>query len=495
MMTTLDLYREHCPGTRLKQKGAREWAGPCPECGGEDRFVLQPDNPNGTGGRWMCRGCDRHGDAVAFVRTFVDPGMTYEQACHHIGAEPKPGYGGRGDGWSSKPRQERAPAQTNTAPEEWEPKDALLPSVQWMRQAAVFAGQCARALETEDGRAALKSRGLTVETARRLGIGWNNSDRYDSLPTWGLPQEVKPDTGRPRKMWLPKGLVVPFRRKRGIVGLFIRRMPWTSESKGPKCCQVKGGTDGAYCAGPAGLPVVIVESILDACLVRQEAGDLVSAVALTGAGKRPDKDTLAFLQAATLLLWALDNDKAGKAQWAWWRQHFPRAERCRPPGGPKDVGDYLQAGGSVRIWAQASLYNAQHREAAVPDTSLPVEPAGPSLPSQEASADTREKASVFSLSGSGGELLERLAPLVRVPGIVLHLQDDALQCFVPGGYETLAREVCRGYEGALMWFLRAQGGSWTSGAEGMAWLKAVATCWTVFEGRAEFFGGKGVRHE
>ncbi|WP_342452329.1 primase-helicase zinc-binding domain-containing protein [Desulfovibrio desulfuricans] len=48
----------------MKAKGPHEFAGPCPECGGEDRFIVWPDKPNG-GGYW-CRGCGRQGDAIQY---------------------------------------------------------------------------------------------------------------------------------------------------------------------------------------------------------------------------------------------------------------------------------------------------------------------------------------------------------------------------------------------------------------------------------------------
>jgi len=36
-----------------------EWAGPCPWCGGNDRFRLWPNSDHP---RYWCRGCDRRGD-------------------------------------------------------------------------------------------------------------------------------------------------------------------------------------------------------------------------------------------------------------------------------------------------------------------------------------------------------------------------------------------------------------------------------------------------
>ena len=55
--------------TRLKKvasTGGGEYAGPCPFCGGRDRFRVQP-----LRGRWWCRGCSdgpRWQDAIGYVR-------------------------------------------------------------------------------------------------------------------------------------------------------------------------------------------------------------------------------------------------------------------------------------------------------------------------------------------------------------------------------------------------------------------------------------------
>lgn len=189
--------------------------------------------------------------------------------------------------------------------------------------AAAFVRECAAGVESGDGLKSLYARGLTVETAHTLGIGWNPADRYGRRADWGLDEEVNPETGRFRKVWLPRGLVLPIRRKAGVTALLIRRADWKPKDDLPKYWQAKGSGNGCYGIGKPGLPVVLVESLLDAVLVWQEARDVAAAVALTGASKRPDAGTTAFLRAAPLILWSLDFDEAGTKAWAWWREHFP----------------------------------------------------------------------------------------------------------------------------------------------------------------------------
>jgi hypothetical protein len=50
------------PTTTLKKVSSREWAGPCPKCGGKDRFRVNLDKG------WFCRQChsDHWGDQIDF---------------------------------------------------------------------------------------------------------------------------------------------------------------------------------------------------------------------------------------------------------------------------------------------------------------------------------------------------------------------------------------------------------------------------------------------
>lgn len=48
--------------TTLRKEAAREYAGPCPKCGGRDRFHVKPD-------AWFCRQCHpEFGDQIEFIR-------------------------------------------------------------------------------------------------------------------------------------------------------------------------------------------------------------------------------------------------------------------------------------------------------------------------------------------------------------------------------------------------------------------------------------------
>ena len=65
-------------GARLKRVGALEYQGPCPACGGRDRFSI-----NTAKGVFNCRNCCVGGDAVALVRHVL--GFGFNEALQFIG--------------------------------------------------------------------------------------------------------------------------------------------------------------------------------------------------------------------------------------------------------------------------------------------------------------------------------------------------------------------------------------------------------------------------
>lgn len=336
-MTVLEAYRDLFPAEQVIPKGGGEFAGPCPACGGKDRFLLWPEHHSGAkGGRFFCRGCGRQGDAIQFLRNFGD--MGYVEACKALGVvvEPK--------------AAEKAARQDEKS---WEPRPETLPPAMWMAKAAEFVRRCAADISSNAGRAMLAARGLTLETARRFQLGYNSTKMYPRREEWGLPEELNRQ-GLPKKLWLPKGLVLPISRKAGVTDLLIRRDDWTPEDRGPKYVQVAGGSRGAFVSGRKGQPVLLVESVLDAILARQEAGDLVATVALTGASKRPDEQVTAFLRESPLVLYSLDFDAAGMQAWTWWQQHFAGIAAW-PTDTGKDLGEMVEAGESVRRWVELAL--------------------------------------------------------------------------------------------------------------------------------------------
>jgi DNA primase len=315
-----------------------EFAGPCPWCGGEDRFRIWPDHPShAAGGKYLCRRCGRSGDGIQFLRDLE--GLAYAEACRRLEVPPK------------KASQAKWPA---TPPSKWEPKAVILPGEAWGAKAGEFVAQCHDAM-AGPGFEYATSRGLSAKTAVALKIGWNPTTVFDSREAWGLPPEVNERTGKPRLVWLPAGLIIPTRRDGIVTAIKIRRAEWRKGDEFPKYVQVAGSGKASMVLAPGeGKPCVVVESELDAILAAQEGRDVVTAVAMLTAQGRPDAETHALLKAAPLILVALDFDEAGAKGWPWWQGHYLQAVRW-PVHVGKDVGDLAATPGRVRAWIRAGL--------------------------------------------------------------------------------------------------------------------------------------------
>jgi hypothetical protein len=70
-------------GVRLKKISAVEFAGPCPVCGGDDRFSI-----NTTKQIWNCRGCSKGGDVIELAM-HID-GNKFDEAVEKLTNKPPP---------------------------------------------------------------------------------------------------------------------------------------------------------------------------------------------------------------------------------------------------------------------------------------------------------------------------------------------------------------------------------------------------------------------
>ena len=337
------------PAGQIKPKGPHEYAGPCPLCGGatNDGFIVWPDRPRG--GAFLCRKCGASGDGIAFL--MQRDGLSYAEACAALGIEPKRTTTSPFPARRSHARPRPVyPAQVAPVPPK--PAPAVLPCAEWMTNAAAFVDSCQSDLETSpEALLAVCGRFLTPYTAQCTGIGWNPADRYVLRKSWGLPDLAGQD-GKPRtKLLLPRGLVIATRRRAGVVALTVRCPNDRPESR-PKYWQVKESSNVPFVAGRSGLPVVLVESALDAALLWQESFNTVCGVALMGNMKGLDADTHNFIQSAPLLLAAPDNDEGGRAAWQRWNATYPHAI-LSPAVGQKDLGEMHAA--ALRLGPEPTL--------------------------------------------------------------------------------------------------------------------------------------------
>ena len=340
--------------TPMKKAGAKdggEYHGPCPWCGGSDRFIVWPfQQDHGT---YRCRQCGKAGDAIQYLREQKD--MTYKQACAYLGSDPK----------QYDPHNVPAVRPVST----FTPATAQEPDQKWATKAAAFVQHCHQALIDNPGkRQWLADRGISQAMAEKYQLGWNEKDYFRDRTSWGLPEEISDKTGKAKKLWLPAGLVIPW-----SIGGSTHRIRIRRDQGEPRYFVVPGSGRSPLISRADAAAFVVVESELDAILLDGLAGDLVGAIAQGNSTARPDAATFAPLQAAAQILVALDTDDAGAQASRWWRDQFTTANRWPVVGG-KDPGDAFKAGVDLRTWIMAGLSPALQVWAQKPQLPEPPAP-------------------------------------------------------------------------------------------------------------------------
>ena len=260
----------------LRKRSAGRWAGPCPVCGGEDRFHVEVD----AGGRvlWGCRGClDGSGDRRTATRrilqaAFPDRHSSIEHAAvESVLAADIPVGGGK--------RQARAEAQPKA-------EAAAMARLAWAGAQRAEASPAGRYL-----------------AERHV---WPGDDGLDGLMV-PLPDSV----GWLPRNRLPKGRSLPvmppgaegavaFRYEGpdgGVRAVALETLDAQGRRQRPERWRRTVGTrDGAAfrCGIAGGSPLVVAEGELDALAASWLHGPEAECLALGGtaglAGWRPDAD-------------------------------------------------------------------------------------------------------------------------------------------------------------------------------------------------------------
>lgn len=374
-MTILDIASQY---TTLRQHGNRH-AGACPICGGDertsDRFNVYADK-----GYCHCFGCGFNGDAVAFVKRMEN--LSCPDAHDRVGkACDNPDcpvwdncrLGGRDATAKPRPRKKQAltPPQRQQEQRPYTPAQAEMPQQQWADQAALLIEKShQRLIDNADQLAFLAGRGIPQEAVERGKLGFVDTNKYPRREDWGLETERKSD-GKAKKYFVPSGILIPFFSGGAPHRIRIRRDD--PRPQDPRYYWLVGSGDDVPVIGPhRASAVVVVESDLDAFMVRWHCRDLdVAVIPLGTCSAKPKQAAFELCRNALVILVAHDfepriNEKTGKPEnpggqgAKWWLQQFKRCKRWPVPQG-KDPGDYYKDhGGNIRDWIVAGLPPACH---------------------------------------------------------------------------------------------------------------------------------------
>ncbi len=328
---------------RVASTGGGEYAGPCPFCGGRDRFRVQPFAAGC--GRWFCCGCGdgKWQDAIAYVmqRDHID----FPAACRFLA----------GDALSVQMnRQRRIPRRS---PVQTTEKKDVFRSPMWQWKAKSFIAASEKNLWSAQGkkkRAWLRARGLKDETLRLWRIGFHPCERFESLTAWGF----KKSDAKPRaKMWLPNSITIPC-----IVDGIIRYVKIRRFEGHQKYAQLKGCAPALFGASTlSGHDIgVLTEGEFDVMLLGQEAGDLAGIATLGGAGTKNFDLTewSRYLLPVRRFFIAYDLDDAGTDGANYLAAMSARMKRVHVPRlreKDKDLTDYHVSGGNLRDWLRFEI--------------------------------------------------------------------------------------------------------------------------------------------
>lgn len=364
-MNIVDLYTDDVGEPR--RAGPREFQGPCPSCGGNDRFCLYPEQGEGMAqgmGTYHCghgkggNGCGNGGDAIQYLIDFR--GMVFKDACGYLGIEVK--------GVSSAMSYRAPTAPKNNSRKIFIPAEISYPNhvedpKLWRKKGMEFVERCHQALlERQKTIDYLAGRGISMISIKKHKLGFHagqerKGQSYQSSfrpwPAWGMRDEKK-ENGRGRMLMLPAGLVIPYVVNGMLHRLNIRLLRPDPQNPKKKYHYVVGSMRDVWLSNPSAKAFVISEAELDCMAVDEAAGDIVGTIGVGSTGVKPEKRAAESLSRSLCILDGLDYDHAGAMAGAWWRDTYPQSRRWPVPEG-KDPGEAFAAGVDLRMWILAGL--------------------------------------------------------------------------------------------------------------------------------------------
>jgi hypothetical protein len=289
-----------------KASGEKELAGPCPKCGGADRFHVADD--------WfMCRQChEKRGDAIEF--TMWLNGCDFKEAAAVLTNTPMP---------TTTAKRAPTPKRPSEQPQDWQRKAAAIVDNAHLR---LFNDSDTQA---EAGRAYLDSRGLAPHAWQAFKLGY----RHDAPVPGTEGQHCAPAIVLP---WYKGGKLIAVRYR------FLQMHDGRKQTAlaGSSFAGVLYGDQALELSAVSLSTLIICEGELNACSIWQAAKD--SRVDVLSLGSESATITPAMAdyagRYATKIVW-LDREERAQAVRAALSGSYP----IKSPNG-KDANDMLAAG-------------------------------------------------------------------------------------------------------------------------------------------------------
>lgn len=334
----LDLIGQSSNLKKVANTHNGEYAGACPFCGGTDRFLVWPHKRT-DGGEFWCRQCNIGGDAIKFVMLIEKIG--FRDALRKLSLDSNSTV-------DSKPLLSSAHKRH---PSTFKSKSSAiaLSSDEWQINALQFVRESANHLwdpANPAGLTYLRNRGISDEVTKAATLGYNP---HNQRLSWSKELD--------RKVWLPRGIVIPWFEKGRLIKVNQRRLDSDPQ---PKYIQAAGGTNGLYSLEPLKYEetLLLTEGEFDTLSLLSSYAPLLQelnirpvATGSTSGGR--DYRWLFKVAASLRVLIAFDTDEAGENASNWWISMLgSRATRLRPLG--HDICDMIQDGHDVEAWLRQS---------------------------------------------------------------------------------------------------------------------------------------------
>lgn len=391
-MHCVDYYRQ--AGFETVKSDNSGFNGPCPECGGTDRFTIFHKASGARKsakapelGSFYCRGCNISGEVIKFMIDYC--GFTYPQALEELGLEndhpwkKNKRYGRR----TQPPKRKHSPDQT-WRPQPEEHADFVEDVEAWREHAEKFVLDCHEALlQRQSALDYLAARGVGIEQVKRFRIGYNAGQSskkkgayqpaYRQAAAWGMPNLRRPDGSHQKTIALNVGLIIPCYQSYDDSGPSGNLLRINIRSFDRGYLITKGSLNflqAQQIINPGHDIALVVESELDAFALSAILPD-VTIIPMGSAGGVPGKAVNRELRHKQLILLCLDRDKVTDKYLARWRKNnhgmpvpvyafgagvdqapekwFANYRQCQPwycPQPHKDPGDAIKAGCDMAAW-------------------------------------------------------------------------------------------------------------------------------------------------
>lgn len=335
MIDNYDLLSDVMKDTHLNSIGGNWFTGACPFCGGKDRFVLKNTQ---NGWRWYCRGCgdSKYHSSIDYI--MKRDGINYRDAL-------KKALGRNAHSPSKKVSYVPTSDKELANLEIWQ--------IQAKKKTHDFQEEL-WGIEGEAAREYLHLRGLADKIIRDYQLGYLSTDLYEENEKWGFGIEMN-QQGYERKVWLPKGIVIPTIENDIVTGLKIRVLGSLTQHKYIKVKGSKSGVFGNQFFTGKDI-CILTEGEFDAMLLNQETQNRYAVGSLGSATN--------LLNGLDFAIWGkyfipmmniyvvFDSDAAGNKGSEALAGFSERISRINLPIIPdvKDITDFYLVGGDLQNW-------------------------------------------------------------------------------------------------------------------------------------------------